>query len=70
MFEVAAVFSDHCVLQREKNICVFGWSDEQGHVFAELFDKNGKSIGKNARIFSINILQFLRKSFIIQKETT
>ncbi|MBR4999232.1 MAG: sialate O-acetylesterase, partial [Clostridia bacterium] len=47
MFEVAAVFSDHCVLQREKNICVFGWSDEQGRVFAELFDKNGKSIGKN-----------------------
>ena len=48
MFEVAAVFSDHCVLQREKNICVFGWSDEQGRVFAELFDKNGKSIGKNS----------------------
>ena len=48
MFEVAAVFSDHCVLQREKNICVFGWSDEQERVFAELFDKNGKSIGKNS----------------------
>ena len=45
MFEVAAVFSDHCVLQREKNICVFGWSDEQGRVFAELFDKNGMSLG-------------------------
>ena len=35
-------------MQREKNICVFGWSDEQGRVFAELFDKNGKSLGKNS----------------------
>lgn len=48
MFEVAAIFSDHCVFQRDKNICVFGYGDDEGWVFAELFDKNGKSLGKNS----------------------
>lgn len=48
MFEIAAIFSDHCVLQREKNICVFGYGEDGLSVFVELFDKNGVSLGKNS----------------------
>ena len=47
MFEIAAIFSDHCVLQREKNICIFGYGEDGNAVFVELFDKNGVSLGKN-----------------------
>ena len=48
MFEIAAIFSDHCVLQREKNICIFGYGEDGNVVFVELFDKNGVSLGKNS----------------------
>ena len=40
-FQVAAVFSDHCVLQRNKNIKVFGYSSDsverRGHVPVQAF---------------------------------
>lgn len=49
---VAAVFSDNMVLQRDKNINIFGWvewdeSDKEIFVKAELFDKAGGLIGEN-----------------------
>lgn len=39
MFEIAAIFSDHCVLQREKNICIFGYGEDGKSVFVKLLDK-------------------------------
>ncbi|MBQ9409012.1 MAG: sialate O-acetylesterase [Clostridia bacterium] len=37
MFRLAAVFSDHCVLQREKEICIFGQGENGQRVTAALF---------------------------------
>ena len=36
MFKIAAVFSDNMVLQRNKNVAVFGEADENGTVTAEI----------------------------------
>ena len=47
-FQVAAVFSDHCVLQRNKNICIFGYGSNGESVQVALFDKNGTLLSKNS----------------------
>ena len=52
--EVAAVFSDNMVLQRGKNINIFGWLDKNSDevfVEAQLFDNKGNIIGENAGIY-------------------
>ena len=46
MFKTAAVFSDHCVLQRNKNIDIFGWCDSDVTVTVTL-SKNGKVFAEN-----------------------
>lgn len=46
MFKTAAVFSDHCVLQRNKNIDVFGWCDSDVTVTVTL-SKDGKILAEN-----------------------
>lgn len=46
-FSVAAVFSNHCVLQRNKNICIFGYGDADERIFVELKDSNGKILAQN-----------------------
>ena len=48
-FAVAAVFSDHCVLQRNKIISVFGYCTSKTRIFVELKDKNGRLLSKNTR---------------------
>ena len=50
--QVAAVFSDNMVLQRDKNINIFGWvswdkNDKDFFVKAELFNNKGDKIGEN-----------------------
>ena len=55
--QVAAVFSDNMVLQRNKIINIFGWIDwkekkEEIFVKAELFNKNGDLLGENTRIYT------------------
>ena len=37
-FSPAAVFSDNCVLQRNKDICIFGYADDGAEVCAGIFD--------------------------------
>ncbi len=46
MFKTAAVFSNHCVLQRNKNIDVFGWCDSDVTVTVTL-SKDGKILAEN-----------------------
>ena len=55
--QVAAVFSDNMVLQRNKIINIFGWIDwkekkKEIFVKAELFNKNGDLLGENTRIYT------------------
>ena len=53
--QVAAVFSNNMVLQREKIINVFGWlGNGSGEVCikAQLFNKKGDVIGENVRTFA------------------
>lgn len=52
MIQIAKVFSDYCVLQRDKNICVFGFADDEdvknkSLVSARLFDSKNQLIGQN-----------------------
>lgn len=47
-FQVAAVFSDHCVLQRNKNISIFGYGENEKSVQVALFNKNGELLSKNS----------------------
>ncbi|MCQ2598276.1 MAG: sialate O-acetylesterase [Treponema sp.] len=49
MFKTAAVFSDHCVLQRNKNIDVFGWCDSDVTVTVTL-SKDGKVLAENTAL--------------------
>lgn len=46
MFKTAAVFSNNCVLQRNKNIDIFGWCDSDVTVTVTL-SKNGKVLAEN-----------------------
>lgn len=46
-FTTSAVFSDHCVLQRNKIISIFGYCDENCRIFVELKDSNEKILSKN-----------------------
>lgn len=48
-FSVAAVISNHCVLQRNKNITVFGYDDENARtkISVGLFNVSGKVIASN-----------------------
>ena len=55
--QVAAVFSDNMVLQRNKIINIFGWidwkeKDKEIFVKAELFNKTGDLLGENTRIYT------------------
>ena len=50
--EIAAVFSNHMVLQRDKQINIFGWineknQDEKISISVELLNSNGEVLGKN-----------------------
>ncbi len=49
-FTVARVFSDHCVLQREKPICVFGTASDEEEVRAALFLDGKKCISENLAV--------------------
>lgn len=49
-FTVAAVFSDNMVLQRNKNIAVFGEAKDGYLISCELIDVDGKVIGKNETV--------------------
>ena len=46
-FTVAAVFSNHCVLQRGKNICIFGEGTDGNEVTVSLADNTGTVIRTN-----------------------
>lgn len=46
-FTVAAVFSNHCVLQRGKNICIFGEGTDGNEVAVSLADSTGTVIRTN-----------------------
>lgn len=46
-FEVAAVISNHCVLQRNKIITIFGYGAEGKTVKAELYDAQGSLLDEN-----------------------
>lgn len=55
-WKVAKVFSDHCVLQRDKNICVFGWCEDGALVKAELskdgvYLGQGEALGEGGRFY-------------------
>ena len=52
-FEVAAVFSDHMVLQRNKNICFFGYADCDVQVTVSLTDSTGALLDQNSA-FAVN----------------
>lgn len=47
LFNVAAIFSNHCVLQREKPICIFGECERNLLIKVELFDSKGNVISEN-----------------------
>lgn len=49
-FSVAAVFSDHMVLQRNKYISLFGQAADGTIVTASLFDEKGNLLSKNAAV--------------------
>ena len=55
--QVAAVFSDNMVLQRDKNINIFGWiswdeNDKDFFVKAELFNSKGDLLADNTGVFA------------------
>jgi len=52
-FQVAAVFSDHCVLQRDKLITVFGYGPVGTEIYAELKDSKGTVLSSN-KVISVS----------------
>ena len=46
-FTIAAVISNHCVFQRNKNISIFGKAFKDDIVKAKLFDRNNKLLAAN-----------------------
>jgi len=46
-FQVAAVISNHCVLQRNKIINIFGYGAESKEVKAQLFNSKGELLAEN-----------------------
>lgn len=46
-FSFAAVFSDHCVLQRDRNITIFGYADDGLRIKVTLCDSAGKILAEN-----------------------
>lgn len=50
-FSIAKVFSNHCVLQRNKIISIFGYCDENCRIFVELYDSDEKLLSKNSSSF-------------------
>lgn len=46
-FQVAAVFSDHMVLQRDKKLCIFGYADENTQISVSLQNKKGKVLSED-----------------------
>ncbi len=63
--QVAAVFSDNMVLQRNKIINVFGWikwddsENKEIYVKAELFNKKGDLLGENTRIYTSPVTKWV-----------
>ncbi len=63
--QVAAVFSDNMVLQRNKIINVFGWiswddsENKEIYVKAELFNKKGDLLGENTRIYTSPVTKWI-----------
>lgn len=49
-FQIAAIFSDHMVLQRDKYISIFGYADDNIEVTATLQNKKGKTLSENSAI--------------------
>lgn len=47
-FSVAAVFSNQCVLQRNKNICIFGYGEDGTKLSVILFDSKNQVLSKNS----------------------
>ncbi len=43
-FSVAAVFSDECVLQRNKPVCIFGYGKDGIEITADFFNADGEKI--------------------------
>ena len=62
MIKAAAVFSNNMVLQRGKNIALWGESDESGTVRAEI---NGVSAEANVAISTSRISFFIYSSVVI-----
>ena len=63
--QVAAVFSNNMVLQREKIINVFGWlGNGSGEVCirAQRFNKDNKLLAENRRFFEMTALRTLRQA--------
>lgn len=47
-FQVAAVFSDHMVLQRNKFISIFGYADDNTRISVSIQNKKGKTLDENS----------------------
>ena len=60
LIQVAAVFSDNMVLQREKNINIFGWLENINKdvcIKVQLFNKESELLGENVRVFALRPLR-------------
>lgn len=49
IFTVASIFSDNCVLQRDKNITLFGTVNQNCVISASLYNKDKKNLCKNSK---------------------
>lgn len=48
-FSIASIFSDNCVLQRNKIINIFGYVDSNCEIIATLYDNQHKILSKNTK---------------------